>query len=129
MMIERYMTSEKWFEENPGKIVLDMFEWKNITVIHNDNVYEMNVPKHYSENVCKSIIKLYGSFSYTISLSACIHSAVFNYCTKLIDNKLITLEESVILYDELAYALANQMWAPDMQSSIYTEIKSMIVLK
>ena len=127
MNIKRYFTSEKWFQDYPGLTVFDMFKWKKVDVEIKDyntnkilfSAKDLEFPEHYSQSACDIIAKMYfrksgvPSTGHEVSLRQVIDRMVNFWCKAALDEKLITIDEARIVYDELAYAMVKQMWAPN----------------
>lgn len=126
-LINRYYTSD--LESNPDKTVYDLFKWKRVDVFLKDHktgnvlvdMKDLEFPEHYSQTACDIIASKYfrkaglpdGNGCET-SMKMVAHRMVNFWCSALFSEGLIkTKEEKNILYDELAYCLLNQMYAPN----------------
>ena len=126
-MLQRYYTIDK----PQDKSVYDMFEWKEVTVSVMDyrtgkSIYHaehLKFPVHYSQNACDIIAKMYfrkagvpeniSPSGAETSLQQVVHRMVQFWVDSAYNEGIITKEEKSIMYDELAYMLLNQMWAPN----------------
>ena len=108
--------------------VYDMFSWKKVDVVMKNyltgetiiDMVGLDFPEHFSQNACDIIASKY--FRRTgvntedgkeTSYRQVVHRMVSFWVASALDEKLITSEESAILYDELAYMMCAQMWAPN----------------
>jgi ribonucleoside-diphosphate reductase alpha chain len=126
-IFKRYYTKE--LDENKEKTVYDLFKWKKVDVIIKDyktgkslvDMRELEFPEHYSQNACDIIASKYfrkagvpNELGYENSMKLVAHRMVDFWCTALIDEHLIKTEaDRQIYYDEMVYALLNQMFAPN----------------
>ena len=114
--------------ETDDKTVYDLFQWKNVSVklINHgtgETILEMNdleFPAHYSQGACDIIASKYfrkkgvpGERDEEYSMRQLVHRMVNFWTLALEDEKLLSKEQSQIVYDELAYMLLAQMWAPN----------------
>ena len=126
-VFKRYYTKE--LENNKKKTVYDLFKWKKIDVLIKDHksgkvltdMKDLEFPVHYSQNACDIIASKYfrkagvpHSNGYETSMKQVAHRMVNFWREALVEEKLIkTEEEGNIFYDELVFALLNQMYAPN----------------
>ncbi|MEW8955955.1 vitamin B12-dependent ribonucleotide reductase [Clostridium sp.] len=126
-VFKRYYTKE--LENNKKKTVYDLFKWKKIDVLLKDHksgkvltdMKDLEFPVHYSQNACDIIASKYfrkagvpHSNGYETSMKQVAHRMVNFWKEALIEENLIkTEEEGNIFYDELVFALLNQMYAPN----------------
>ena len=126
-MLQRYYTIDK----PQDKSVYDMFEWKDVTVSVMDyrtgkSIYHaehLKFPVHYSQNACDIIAKMYfrkagvpeniSPSGAETSLQQVVHRMVQFWVDSAYNEGIITRSEKSVMYDELAYMLLNQMWAPN----------------
>ena len=126
-MLQRYYTIDK----PQDKSVYDMFEWKEVTVSVMDyrtgkSIYHaehLKFPVHYSQNACDIIAKMYfrkagvpeniSPSGAETSLQQVVHRMVQFWVDSAYSEGIITRSEKFVMYDELAYMLLNQMWAPN----------------
>ncbi|WP_392486887.1 vitamin B12-dependent ribonucleotide reductase [Haloimpatiens sp. FM7315] len=115
--------------ENSTKSVYDLFNWKKVNVSIKDyktntmliEMKDLAFPSNYSQNACDIIASKYfrksgvpTEFGYENSLKMVVDRMVNFWCESLKDENLIeTKEEAEIFYDEMAFALLNQMYAPN----------------
>ncbi|NLK01753.1 MAG: vitamin B12-dependent ribonucleotide reductase [Clostridiaceae bacterium] len=126
----RYYTKE--LEGQTEKTVYDLFDWEKRDVVIKDyksgriltELYGLEFPTHYSHSASDIIASKYfrkagvpqpdGGTGHETSLRQVIHRMVAFWIASLLDEGMIEEgEQSEILYDELAYTLLNQMWAPN----------------
>lgn len=126
-MLQRYYTIDK----PQDKSVYDMFEWKEVTVSVMDyrtgkSIYHaehLKFPVHYSQNACDIIAKMYfrkagvpeniSPSGAETSLQQVVHRMVQFWVDSAYNEGIIKKSEKSIMYDELAYMMLNQMWAPN----------------
>jgi len=134
-LIVRYYTSEL---ENSSKTVYDLFTWHHVdvkiinystgqTIVH---MSDLEFPVHYSQSACDIIASKYlrksgipGELGYENSLKQLIHRMVTFWVDAAYDEKLINEKQKVIVYDELAYMMIEQMWAPNSPQWFNTGLK------
>lgn len=125
--IVRYFTKE--LSEDKSKNVFDLFKWKRVDVTLKDHksgkvlvdMKDLEFPEHYSQNACDIIASKYfrkagvpTELGYENSMKQVATRMVRFWCRALVDEGLITTEEEEsIFYDEMVYALLNQMYAPN----------------
>lgn len=124
-------------EKPVGTSVYDMFKWKDVDVIiqdfKNDTIlfegHGLEFPVNYSQNACDIIAKMYFRKSgvpetgHEVSLKQVVHRMVDFWVSAMVDECLITQEDYHIAYDELAYMMCNQMWAPNSPQWFNTGLK------
>ena len=114
--------------ESGDKGVYDLFEWKKVSVqlINHktgESILEMEgleFPAHYSQAACDIIASKYfrkagvpGEQEGEHSMRQLVHRMVNFWTLALEDEGLLNKEQSQIVYDELAYMMLAQMWAPN----------------
>lgn len=123
----RYYTQE--LEKDNSKSVYDLFHWKKVNVLLKDHktgkilvdMKNLEFPNDYSQNACDIIASKYfrkagvpNELGYENSMKQVAHRMVNFWRAALIDEGLISSEkEGSIFYDEMVYALLNQMYAPN----------------
>lgn len=126
-IFKRYYTKE--LEKNTTKTVYDLFKWKKVNVLLKDyktneilfDMQDLEFPEDYSQNACDIIASKYfrktgvpNEVGYENSMKMVAHRLVNFWLEALKDENLIQTEkESQIFYDEMVYALLNQMYAPN----------------
>lgn len=136
-ILNRVFTKE--LENDTSKSVYDLFKWKKVNVLLKDHktnktlvdMKELEFPKHYSQNACDIIASKYfrktgvpNEVGYENSMKMVAHRLVNFWCEALVHEKLIeTEEEKRIFYDEMVYALLNQMYAPNSPQWFNTGLK------
>ena len=135
-LITRYYTNEL---ENSSKTVYDLFTWKNIDVkILNYSTGEaiidmpdLEFPSHFSQSACDIIASKYlrkggipGELGYENSFRQLVHRMVAFWVDAACDEKLINQGQKEIVYDELAYMMIAQMWAPNSPQWFNTGLKT-----
>ncbi|MCL2611570.1 MAG: vitamin B12-dependent ribonucleotide reductase, partial [Defluviitaleaceae bacterium] len=129
-MIEKYIKRHytKELDNNNKKSVYDLFSWKEVEVVLKDyatqkvltDMQKLEFPEHYSQSACDIIASKYfrkrgvlGERDYEYSMKQIVHRMVDFWISSMLDSGLITKEQSEIVYDELAYTMLAQMWAPN----------------
>ncbi|GCD11732.1 vitamin B12-dependent ribonucleotide reductase [Clostridium tagluense] len=135
LIVRRYT---KELEGQTKKSVYDLFKWKKVDVSIKDYklgtmIYEgidLDFPEDYSQHACDIIASKYFKMAnvqndrgYEYSLKEVIHRMVKFWVESATDEKLITVSEGVILYDELAYMFLKQMFAPNSPQWFNTGLK------
>lgn len=136
-VIRRHFTKE--LDMNPAKTVYDLFEYKQVDINMIDyktgkTLFEMadaEFPVSFSKNACTIIATKYfrkagvsESCPHETSMKQVVDRMVGFWVDALMDEGLIeTREQWQILYDELAYALLSQMWAPNSPQWFNTGLK------
>jgi len=126
-VFKRVFTKE--LEDNDSLSVYDLFKWKKVDVVLKDyktnktlvNMKDLEFPINYSQNACDIIASKYfrkagvnSELGYENSMRMVAHRIVNFWAEALIDENIIeTKEEKSIFYDEMVYALLNQMYAPN----------------
>lgn len=128
-VIKRYYTKDKPLNTS----VYQMFDWKKSDIeIKNqktgDIIYsqkDCEFPSHYSQTASEIIASKY--FFRAVpetSLKQVVHRMVSFWTEGAVRMRLIkTEEEREIFYDELAYTLLSQMWAPNSPQWFNTGIR------
>jgi ribonucleoside-diphosphate reductase alpha chain len=126
-LIVRKFTKEL---NDSDKSVYDMFQWKTIDVYMENyktgetllDMKNLEFPAHYSTNACNIIAGKYfrkagiegEKYPYEYSMKQVVDRLVSFWVNALKKEKMLESEEKAnILYDELAYSLLSQMWAPN----------------
>lgn len=136
-LIVRRFTKE--LENNPGKTVYDLFEWKTVDVVIKDrtsgkvicDMKGLEFPAHYSQNACDIIAAHYfrkagvpNEAGHERSMKEVAHRMVEFWTSALLDEGMIDDEnQKQILYDELVYLLLSQAWAPNSPQWFNTGLK------
>ncbi|WP_073338181.1 vitamin B12-dependent ribonucleotide reductase [Clostridium grantii] len=136
-LFKRHFTKD--LINNPTQTVYDLFSWKKVNVhIKNhktgDIIFEMKnleFPEHYSQNACDIIASKYfrktgipNEIGYENSMKMVAHRMVNFWAEALFSEGLIKSEnEKEIYYDEMVYALLNQMYAPNSPQWFNTGLK------
>ena len=125
-LITRYFT--KSLEEQPGKTVFDLFDWERRDVLIKDyksgkvltDMRDLEFPSRYSQNSCDIIASKYFRKAgvptpngMEDSMRQVAHRLVSFWVTTLVDECLISSDQTSIVYDELVFALLSQMFAPN----------------
>jgi ribonucleoside-diphosphate reductase alpha chain len=134
-VIKRHFTKDI---ENRKCSVFDLFEWKKCDVYLVDHksgrvltdMKDLEFPSHYSQTACDIIASKYfrkagvpGEPGYETSMRQVSDRMVSFWVKALLDEGMIDEEESVILYDELVYAILAQMFAPNSPQWFNTGLK------
>ncbi len=132
----RFFTKEL---DRQKKSVYDLFKWKKVDVklknYATDEVItdmrELEFPEHYSQSACDIIASKYfrkkgvpGERGAEYSMRQLVHRMVSFWVEALCDEGLITKEQKEIVYDELAFMLLSQMWAPNSPQWFNTGLKT-----
>ncbi|NMA83993.1 MAG: vitamin B12-dependent ribonucleotide reductase [Epulopiscium sp.] len=135
-LIIRHFTTE--LEKELDRTVYDLFEWKQVDVYLKDystgkiifDMKNLEFPSHYSQSACDIIASKYfrkkgvpNERGYEYSLKQIVDRMVSFWVESAWDEKLITTEQKSIVYDELAYMMLAQMWAPNSPQWFNTGLK------
>jgi ribonucleoside-diphosphate reductase alpha chain len=114
--------------EASDQTVYDLFEWKTVSVRLTNHatgavitdMEGLEFPEGYSQNACDIIASKYfrkkgvpGERGSEHSMRQLVHRMVSFWADALCDEGLIDKRQQQIVYDELAYMLLAQMWAPN----------------
>lgn len=134
-IITRYFTKELDYS---NKTVFDLFTWKTVEVkivdyktnkviFSRDN---LEFPEFYSQNACNIIASKYfkqsgvpNEYGYERSMREITHRLVNFWATYALEEGLIPEDKFQIFYDELAYGLLSQRWAPNSPQWFNTGLK------
>ncbi len=126
--LKRYYTKVLDEAGYENKTVYDLFEWKRVDVVltnyaTNEILTEMRdleFPADYSQTACDIIAGKYfrkkgvkNDRGYEYSMRELVHRLVNFWTESLLDEGVVSREQMRIIYDELAYTLLAQMWAPN----------------
>ena len=135
-LIVRYYTKEL---EDSSKTVYDLFTWNKVNVkILNYSTGEpvidmsdLEFPAHFTQSACDIIASKYfrksgipGELGYEHSFKQIVHRMVTFWIDAAFDEKLINQDQKDIVYDELAYMMIAQMWAPNSPQWFNTGLKT-----
>ncbi len=128
--IVRYYTKE--LKDETDKTVYDLFDWEKRDILIKDHksgrvlteFKDLEFPLHYSQSASDIIASKYfrktgvpqedGTSGHETSMRQLVHRMVGFWVESLLDEGMVEPgEEADILYDELAYTMLNQMWAPN----------------
>ena len=133
--IKRYFTAGL---EDSDKTVFDLFQWKKVDVLLQDHksgrvicdMRDLEFPVHYSQQACDIIASKYfrkagvpTERGHEHSMRQVADRMVSFWLAALLDEGMISQEESLILYDEIVYALLAQMFAPNSPQWFNTGLK------
>ncbi len=133
--IYRYYTKELI---NKDVTVYDLFEWKKVDVVLKNyetgeyitNMENLEFPKDYSQSACDIIASKYfrkkgvpNDRGYEYSMRQLVHRMVSFWVDSLYDEVIISQEQKQIVYDELAYMMLAQIWAPNSPQWFNTGLK------
>ncbi|HPT76347.1 MAG: vitamin B12-dependent ribonucleotide reductase [Epulopiscium sp.] len=134
-LLFRYYTKEL---ENSTKTVYDLFDWKTVDVKITDHksgkvivdMENLEFPVHYSQAACDIIASKYfrkkgvpNDRGYEYSLKQVVDRMVSFWVASALDEGLFDESKKQIVYDELAYTMLNQMWAPNSPQWFNTGLK------
>ncbi|HZJ83465.1 MAG TPA: vitamin B12-dependent ribonucleotide reductase [Clostridia bacterium] len=136
-LIVRRFTKE--LDNDKTKSVYDLFQWKKVDVFLKDyrsgnvicDMKDLEFPEGYSQNACDIITTHYfrktgvtNEVGYERSMREVINRMVSFWVGSLLDEGLIdSQEEKEILYDELAFLMLSQAWAPNSPQWFNTGLK------
>ena len=134
-LIQRYYTKE--LDKNPDKTVYDLFEWNKRDVVLRDymtgeiltEMHDVEFPAGYSQNAVDIVVSKYfrkagvPETGHETSLRQLVHRMTDFWVAALIDEKMISEEEAKILYDEIAYGILSQKFAPNSPQWFNTGLK------
>ncbi len=134
-LIQRYYTKD--LEKQKKKTVYDLFTWAKRDVVLKDwkkgkiltEMHDVEFPEDYSQNAVDIIVSKYfrkagvPGTGHETSLRQVVHRMVDFWVASLVDEKMITEEEGKILYDELAYLMLSQRFAPNSPQWFNTGLK------
>ena len=124
--------------EESTKTVYDLFDWHEIdvkimdyttgeTILHMEG---LEFPTHFSQTACNIIASKYfrkngipGKYGYENSFKQLVHRMVEFWVTAAIDEGLFDDTKKAVVYDELAYMLLAQIWAPNSPQWFNTGLK------
>lgn len=126
-ILRRYYT--KQLETRPDLTVYDLFEWSKRDVLLKDHktgkvltdMRGLEFPTHYSQNAVDIIASKYfrkagvnNESGQETSLKMLVHRMVDFWAAALVEEGIIEDgEQRQVFYDEVAYGLLNQMFAPN----------------
>lgn len=139
MKLDNLITRHYTYElENSDKSVYDLFTWHkvNVKIVNYStgqvimDMQNLEFPVHYSQSACDIIASKYfrkngipGELGYENSLKQLVHRMVTFWTEAAFDEKLIDEKQKQIMYDELAYMMIAQMWAPNSPQWFNTGLK------
>ncbi|MDR2168074.1 MAG: vitamin B12-dependent ribonucleotide reductase [Clostridiales bacterium] len=136
--MRKNMSVERVFTRDIGDLsVYEMFQWKKMDVVLKDyNTGEvltrmegLDFPEHYSQNACDIVASKYfrkkgiPETSHEVSLRQVVHRMVNFWVLSMVDGGLVAEADSQVIYDELAFSLLAQMWAPNSPQWFNTGLK------
>ncbi|NLK21573.1 MAG: vitamin B12-dependent ribonucleotide reductase [Epulopiscium sp.] len=134
-LLFRHYTKEL---QDSTKTVYDLFQWKNIDIKIVDystgkiiiDMENLEFPTHYSQSACDIIASKYfrkkgvpNDRGYEYSLKQVVHRMTAFWVESALHEGLIDESKKQIVYDELAYMMLNQMWAPNSPQWFNTGLK------
>lgn len=136
-ILKRHFTKE--LEKNKDKTVFDLFTWAKRDVLLKDyksgriltEMKDLEFPDFYSQNSIDIIASKYfrkagvnNEAGYENSMKMVADRMVAFWRDSLVEEGILTTEEEkVIFYDELVFALLNQMYAPNSPQWFNTGLK------
>ncbi|MFV0519822.1 MAG: vitamin B12-dependent ribonucleotide reductase [Lachnospirales bacterium] len=124
-LLTRYFTKEL---DKSNKNVFDLFDWKKVNVLLTNystgevilDMQNLEFPVQYSQSACDIIASKYfrkkgvnNELGYESSMKEIVTRMTTFWVDALLDEKLIDENTKDIVFDELAYMLLDQMWAPN----------------
>ena len=137
-LIRRRFTAALAAPENAGKTVYDLFTWAKRDVLLTDyktgktlcEMHDLEFPEHYTQNAVDIIASKYfrragvPETGHEVSLKQVVHRMVDFWVAALVEEGLVTEgDEAQVLYDELAYMLLDQRFAPNSPQWFNTGLK------
>ncbi|NLO35693.1 MAG: vitamin B12-dependent ribonucleotide reductase [Clostridiaceae bacterium] len=134
--VNRVFTKE--LENQPHKTVYDLFQWekRDVAIVDHKSgklltdMKDLEFPAHYSQNACDIIASKYfrkaGVPTPTgteTSMRQVAHRLVHFWTSALVDEGIVTEQQRAVLYDEIVYAILNQMFAPNSPQWFNTGLK------
>ncbi|MDD4744798.1 MAG: vitamin B12-dependent ribonucleotide reductase [Eubacteriales bacterium] len=134
--VNRVFTRE--LENQPQKTVYDLFQWekRDVAIVDHKSgklltdMKDLEFPVHYSQNACDIIASKYfrkaGVPTPTgteTSMRQVAHRLVHFWTSALVDEGIVDEQQRAILYDEIVYAILNQMFAPNSPQWFNTGLK------
>lgn len=134
-LIQRVFTKE--LEKDPSLCVYDLFDWEKRSVCLKDRksgkvlteMKDVEFPKDYSQNAVDIIVSKYfrkagvPETGHETSLRQVVHRMVDFWVAALQEEGMIDEEQGKILYDELAYMMLSQRFAPNSPQWFNTGLK------
>ncbi len=123
--LTRYYTKDL---ENSKKSVFDLFDWKRVDVVLTNyatgavivDMKDLEFPVHYSQSACDIIASKYfrkkgvnNELGFESSMKEIVNRMTTFWVNALVDEKLVDETTKQIVYDELAYMMLAQIWAPN----------------
>ena len=114
--------------EASDKTVYDLFHWKKVSVKLASyatgavilDMGDLEFPEEYSQSACDIIAGKYfrkkgipGERDAEFSMKQLVHRMVSFWTNALQDEGMLTESQAQIVYDELAFMMLSQMWAPN----------------
>ena len=114
--------------ETSDQTVYDLFVWKKVSVKLTNyatgavilDMDDLEFPEHYSQSACDIIAGKYfrkkgipGERDAEYSMRQLVHRMVSFWTGALEDEGILDGKQAEIVYDELAYMMLMQMWAPN----------------
>ncbi len=140
--IKRYFT--KSLEKAKDKSVYDLFNWKRVDVklknyATNQLITDMEnleFPEGYSQSACDIIAGKYfrkkdvpGERGCEYSMRQLAHRMVKFWTDAMVAEGLLSIDEAVIVYDELVFMMLAQIWAPNSPQWFNTGMQSAYGIK
>lgn len=134
-LLTRYYTKEL---ENSSKNVYDLFDWHEIDIQIMDytsgkiivHMEGLEFPVHFSQTACNIIASKYfrkngipDEYGYEHSFKQVVHRMVNFWVNAAIEDGLFDDSKKAIVYDELAYMMLAQIWAPNSPQWFNTGLK------
>lgn len=135
-VVVRHFTKEL---EGTDRTVYDLFQWKKVDVKLTDykskkvltNMEGLDFPVNYTQNACDIIASKYFRLAGVpnsptgaeTSMRQVVHRLVGFWTASALDQGLIDHTNMEIFYDELAYGMLAQLWAPNSPQWFNTGLK------
>ncbi|MDR2649761.1 MAG: vitamin B12-dependent ribonucleotide reductase [Clostridiales bacterium] len=113
---------------NSDKSVYELFQWKKVDVKLTNyssgavltDMRDLEFPEDYSQSACDIIASKFfrkkgvpNDRGYEYSMKQLVHRMVSFWTDALYDEVIVSREQKHVLYDELAYMMLAQIWAPN----------------
>lgn len=141
-LIQRRFTKELTL--NDEMCVYDLFKWKKVDILIKNystdeticDIKDAEFPEHFSQTACNIIASNYFRknvpslpHGQETSYRQVVSRMVDFWVLALIDERIITQDDSEILFDELAYMMCSQMFAPNSPQWFNTGLNTSYLIK
>lgn len=128
MMLKNLLKPHFTVQLKDNQSVYDLVKWKKVNVHLTDHMTgkvlvhmtDLDFPEHFSQSACDIIVSKYfrksgipTDLGYETSFKQLVHRMVNFWVNAALDEGLIDHSNKNIFYNELAYMMLMQMWAPN----------------